>query len=276
MGGIIRRPNISGLAPARSLPYPPSVCHDETHGDDERGSAPPGRLLLDGVRPARGVPLLRGRPRCPRRGLHEVGGGPRPARRRRRAALGAGLYRAADRPRRLPDRRVARSPADLPHGHRRPRPRAHQQPRGRAAACGAWAGTRSRRSSCSSPWTRGTAGSPAVSTTRARIAGSPRRCCSASAACARCGRCTCPSSLYHFNEGHAVFAGIELIADRMEAGATFETGLAGGAGAASCSPPTRRCPRATRCTRSPICAGSARAASWWTARCARSAATRST
>jgi starch phosphorylase len=31
-----------------------------------------------------------------------------------------------------------------------------------------------------------------------------------------------PVSLYHFNEGHAVFAGIELIADRMEAGASFE------------------------------------------------------
>jgi glycogen phosphorylase len=30
-----------------------------------------------------------------------------------------------------------------------------------------------------------------------------------------------PVSLYHFNEGHAVFAGIELIADRMEAGMAF-------------------------------------------------------
>ena len=30
-----------------------------------------------------------------------------------------------------------------------------------------------------------------------------------------------PVDLYHFNEGHAVFAGIELIAARMEAGATF-------------------------------------------------------
>jgi starch phosphorylase len=30
-----------------------------------------------------------------------------------------------------------------------------------------------------------------------------------------------PVSLYHFNEGHAVFAGLELIADRMEAGAGF-------------------------------------------------------
>jgi starch phosphorylase len=30
-----------------------------------------------------------------------------------------------------------------------------------------------------------------------------------------------PIRLYHFNEGHAVFAGLELIADRMEAGASF-------------------------------------------------------
>ncbi len=31
-----------------------------------------------------------------------------------------------------------------------------------------------------------------------------------------------PVELYHFNEGHAVFAGLELIADRMEAGVEFE------------------------------------------------------
>src|SRR5258706_9259851 len=30
-----------------------------------------------------------------------------------------------------------------------------------------------------------------------------------------------PVERYHFNEGHAVFAGIEMIADRMEAGQTF-------------------------------------------------------
>jgi starch phosphorylase len=30
-----------------------------------------------------------------------------------------------------------------------------------------------------------------------------------------------PVGLYHFNEGHAVFAGIELIADRMEGGMEF-------------------------------------------------------
>src|SRR5262249_35148020 len=30
-----------------------------------------------------------------------------------------------------------------------------------------------------------------------------------------------PVQLYHFNEGHAVFAGLELIADRMEAGVDF-------------------------------------------------------
>ena len=32
-----------------------------------------------------------------------------------------------------------------------------------------------------------------------------------------------PVDLYHFNEGHAVFAGVELIADRIEAGADFQT-----------------------------------------------------
>ncbi len=32
---------------------------------------------------------------------------------------------------------------------------------------------------------------------------------------------TCRSTLYHFNEGHAVFAGLELIAERMEAGTDF-------------------------------------------------------
>src|SRR5262249_61902414 len=30
-----------------------------------------------------------------------------------------------------------------------------------------------------------------------------------------------PVEIYHFNEGHAVFAGTELIADRIEAGADF-------------------------------------------------------
>ena len=30
-----------------------------------------------------------------------------------------------------------------------------------------------------------------------------------------------PVDVYHFNEGHAVFAGLELIADRMEAGRPF-------------------------------------------------------
>ena len=104
-------PRVPGSRRRRSLPYPPPVCHDETGTETMTSSAAPGRLLLDGVRPARGVPLLRGRPRHPRRRLHEVGGRPRPARRRHRPALGAGLHRAAHRPRRLPDRRVARPPA---------------------------------------------------------------------------------------------------------------------------------------------------------------------
>ena len=131
-----------------------------------------------------------------------------------------------------------------------------------SAACGAWAATRSRRSSSSSPPTRATAGSPGASTTRGPTAASPRRCCSASAACARCRPCTCRSDLYHFNEGHAVFAGLELIADRMEAGAAFDEALARGPRSRSCSPPTPRCPPATRSTRSPISAASAPTASW--------------
>ena len=82
--------------------------------------------------------------------------------------------------------------------------------------------------------------------------------------------------IYHFNEGHAVFAGIELIAERMAAGAVVRRGVGARCASRSCSPPTRRSPPATRCTRWPSCAGSAPAASWSTARCARSAAIRST
>src|SRR5512144_1997612 len=82
-----------------------------------------------------------------------------------------------------------------------------------------------------------------------------------------------PVDLYHFNEGHAVFAGIELIADRMETGATFEEARRA---SISCSPPIRRCRRATRSTRSPSSDGWARPASWSTASSTRSAATRST
>ncbi len=31
-----------------------------------------------------------------------------------------------------------------------------------------------------------------------------------------------PIDIYHFNEGHAIFAGFELIKEQMDAGLTFE------------------------------------------------------
>src|ERR1700752_2449810 len=39
-----------------------------------------------------------------------------------------------------------------------------------------------------------------------------------------------PVERYHFNEGHAVFAGIEMIADRMEPGQTFRAEWLAGRG----------------------------------------------
>ena len=49
-----------------------------------------------------------------------------------------------------------------------------------------------------------------------------------------------PISTYHFNEGHAVFAGIELIAARMESGPARSPTRGRRRAAASCSPRTRR------------------------------------
>ena len=66
-----------------------------------------------------------------------------------------------------------------------------------------------------------------------------------------------PVDLYHFNEGHAVFAGLELIADRMEAGHAVRGRRGRRCAPPSSSPPTPRCRPATRRTRSPISTGSA-------------------
>ena len=52
---------------------------------------------------------------------------------------------------------------------------------------------------------------------RRSTAASRRRSCSASAACARSRKLGIDVDAYHFNEGHAVFAGLELIAERMAA-----------------------------------------------------------
>ena len=112
---------------------------------------------------AGGLGVLAGR-------LHEVGGRPRPARGRHRAPLGAGLHRPAHRRRRLS--RSTSGTITSPTSSPTPAPAcACASRRARSsAASGAWAATRSRRSSCSSPPIRATCGSPGASTTRARTA----------------------------------------------------------------------------------------------------------
>ena len=84
-----------------------------------------------------------------------------------------------------------------------------------------------------------------------------------------------PIERYHFNEGHAVFAGVELIADRMETGASFRE--AWRAARASIVFTTHTpVPAGNEVHALSSCGGSGRAASWWRASSPRSAAIRST
>ena len=109
-----------------------------------------------------------------------------------------------------------------------------------------------RRSICSSrPW-RGIAGSPRASTagTTSRVAqeivlgvGGVRALSSSGS----------PSIVYHFNEGHAVFAGLELMRSRARR-AHFERAWQRRA-RRSCSPPTRRSTPATRRKPTSCCEG---------------------
>ena len=145
------------------------------------------RILLHGVRAARGVPHLRRRPRHPRRRLHQVGARPRAAGDRRRAPLGARLLAPADRRGRPADRRVP----DLPG-------RASSRTRASASACASPTREVEARVWRTQRWEQraalpARAGAP--SATRGsrtalydptpRAAASRRRSCSASAACAR-------------------------------------------------------------------------------------------
>ena len=165
-----------------------------------------------------------------------------------RAPLGAGLYRAAHRPRRLPLRQWRDSPPDLP---RDTGVRVRVRVAAREVECCVWQRRALRHRAALPDRAGGRAGPldhPPPLRPRARLPASPRRCCSGIGGVRALRALHLPVDLYHFNEGHAVFAGIELIADRMEAGADFRAGVAGGAREASSSPPTRRCPRATRST----------------------------
>ena len=172
----------------------------------------PRRVLLHGVRARSVVPDLCRRPRHPRRRPHEVRRRPPRAAHRHRPVLGRGLH--------APDRsaRAARSRTST----RRPRATrcgvSTRGSRSRSAArtfrCRAWKVERlrhARRSTCSSRSATRTAGSRSGCTAAASRTASRRRSCSASAACA-CSQALGESiDVYHFNEGHAVFAGLELL-----------------------------------------------------------------
>ncbi len=54
--------------------------------------------------------------------------------------------------------------------------------------------------------------------------------------------------VYHFNEGHAVLAALELIEEHKSEGLELRRGAGARPASRSCSPPTPRCSRATRVT----------------------------
>ena len=153
----------------------------------------------------------------------------RPARDRRRAALGARLLAPAHRRGRPAGLGVPDLPRRLPRGHRRPRARPGRDARGRGArlahrALGQRAAPPARAGRHARRLDHATA-----STIRRSTAASRRRSCSASAACARCASSASTSTPTTSTRATRSFAGLELIAERMAAGATFADGVGGGA-----------------------------------------------
>ena len=106
------------------------------------------------------------------------------------------------------------------------------------------------RCCCSTPTSRTTrrpsARSPTGSTAAAASTGCSRRCCSASAVCARCaptaGSPARPApEVFHTNEGHAGFLGVERIRELTEeAGLGFDEAVEAARAAHASSPPTPR------------------------------------
>ena len=196
-----------------------------------------GGLLLARVRHRRGGPAVLGRPRGAGRRPPEVGVGPRGA---------AGGHRALLPPRLLPpvpDRgRLAAGavpgPRPLRHGAGAVRRRSGSRstwparpwsprsgrPRSGARPCTCSTPT-SRRTATTSSW------SPTGSTAATSSTGSARRCCSASAASGPSRRSACRCTVFHTNEGHAGFLGLERIRTPHGARrAVLPRGAGGGAG----------------------------------------------
>ena len=109
---------------------------------------------------------------------------------------------------------------------------------------------------------RGTAGSPTGSTRRARTAGIAQEMLLGIGGVRALRALGLPVEPLPLQRGPRRLRGHR--ADRRPHGGGRDLRRRRGRrrGSASSSPPTRRSPRATRCTRSPTCAASARAASW--------------
>ena len=117
--------------------------------------------------------------------------------------------------------------------------RDHARPAGRPAACTPACGSPTSAASrccCSTPRRRRTptrcAASPTASTAAAASTACCRSCCSASAACARCARGRAITGrpapdVYHTNEGHAGFQGLERMSELItQDGLEFDEALA--------------------------------------------------
>ena len=121
----------------------------------------------------------------------------------------------------LPVVGVPELPRGLPRGHRRPGARPRRDARGRGARLAHRALGQRAALPARAGRRRATPGSRTGSTIRRSTAAWRRRSCSASAACARCASSASTSTPTTSTRGTRSFAGVELIAERMAAGASF-------------------------------------------------------
>ena len=201
-------------------------------GGRRRLAAAPGRLLLARVRHQRGRAAVLRRPRRPRRRPPQGVVGPRRAARRASACCTpratsasastptAGSRRASPtspRCRSASSTPASRSPSTSPATRSRP-------------TCGAPTSGASR-CTCSTPTSRATrptaSPSPTASTAATSTTACARRSCSASAASAPCAPSASQPDVFHTNEGHAGFLGLERIRELVAAGLSFERGHRG-------------------------------------------------
>ena len=157
-------------------------------------------------------------------------------------------------------------PLTLRHRGRRRARRRSASTCPRAASCTRTSGARRSaacRCCCSTPTSRRTpprsARSPTASTAAAPTTACTRRCCSASAACGRCapGRALTGDpepEVFHTNEGHAGFLGVERIARARRSRACPSTRPRRPCAPAPSSPRTRPSPPASTASRADLIA----------------------